>query len=70
MRDEEHGYWAAVTTTRRADLVLETRRAGQVVACDILRPKGEAVRIEAAVWNAPDGRRRSMRQLRASRPTG
>ena len=35
--------------------MLETRRAGQVVARDELRPKGEAVRIDAAVWSAPEG---------------
>jgi len=51
-RDDENGYWVAVTTTRSADLVLETRRAGQVVACDILRPRGDAVRIDATVWKA------------------
>ena len=50
-----NGYWVAVTTTRHADLVLETRRAGEVVARDVLRPKGDAVRIDAAVWHAPEG---------------
>ncbi len=55
VRDEQNGYWAAVTTTRRAALVLETRRAGQVVARDVLRPRGEAVRIDAAMWNPPEG---------------
>jgi len=54
VRDEQHGYWSAVTTTRSAPLVLEVRRAGEVVARDVLRPAGEAARIEAAVWKAPE----------------
>ena len=54
-RDEQNGYWVGVTTSRQADLVLETRRAGRVVACDILRPKGDAVRMDAIVWKAPAG---------------
>lgn len=55
VRDEQRGCWSALTTTRCAPLVLEVRRAGEVVARDVLRPAGEAVRIEAAVWNAPEG---------------
>lgn len=55
VRDEENGYWTAVITARRAELVLETRRAGRVVARDMLRAAGEAVRIDAVVWRAPEG---------------
>lgn len=52
-RDEENGYWVAVTPPRSAPLMLETRRAGRVVARDELGPRGDAVRIDAAVWQAP-----------------
>lgn len=52
-RDEENGYWVAITPPRPAPLVLETRRGGQVVARDELGPRGDAVRIDAAVWQAP-----------------
>ena len=51
---ERHGYWAAVTTTRAEALVLETLRAGEVVARDVLRPRGVPVRIDAAAWTAPE----------------
>lgn len=54
VRDEQNGYWTGVTTTRHAPLVLETRRGGLVVARDELRPRGDAVRIDATVWNAPE----------------
>jgi hypothetical protein len=50
---ERHGYWSAVTTTRADSLVLEALRAGEVVARDILRPRGEPVRIDASAWTAP-----------------
>ena len=53
--DEQNGYWSAVTTTRNAALELETLRGGEVVAADVLRPAGEAVRLDAAAWSAPDG---------------
>jgi hypothetical protein len=52
-RDDEHGYWSAVTMPRPAPLLLETRRGGEVVARDELRARGEAVRIDALVWQAP-----------------
>jgi beta-galactosidase len=52
-RDEENGYWVAVTLARPAPVVLETRRGGEVVVRDELRPRGDAVRIDAAVWQAP-----------------
>lgn len=52
-RDEGHGYWNAVMAARPEPLVLETRRDGKVVARDELGPRGDAVRIEAAVWQAP-----------------
>ncbi len=54
VRDELNGYWTAVTTTRHASLVLETRRGGGV-ARDVLPPKGEAARIHAVVWSPPEG---------------
>jgi hypothetical protein len=53
--DEVHGYWSVVTTTRNAKLVLDVRRAGELVARDVLRPPGAAVRIAAAIWTAPAG---------------
>jgi hypothetical protein len=52
-RDEENGYWVAVTTPRPASLVLEIRRDGRVVARDELGPTGDAVQIDAAAWLAP-----------------
>ncbi len=52
-RDDEHGYWTAVTPPRPAPLVLEARSGGKVVARDELGPRGDAARIEAAVWQAP-----------------
>ncbi|WP_243076240.1 glycoside hydrolase family 2 TIM barrel-domain containing protein [Microbacterium sp. SS28] len=55
VRDEELGCWTAETTTRDEPLVLETLRAGEVVARDTLRPGGDAVRLDAAVWTAPAG---------------
>ncbi|WP_210418496.1 glycoside hydrolase family 2 TIM barrel-domain containing protein [Agromyces intestinalis] len=54
-RDEGNGYWSAVTRPRTEPLVLETRRSGRVVARDELRARGEAVRIDAATWQAPAG---------------
>ena len=52
-RDEVHGYWVAIASPRSGSLVLETRRGGQVIARDELGPRGKAVRIETAVWQAP-----------------
>ncbi|GAA1980492.1 glycoside hydrolase family 2 TIM barrel-domain containing protein [Microbacterium pumilum] len=54
-RDDEHGYWSAVTVARPHALVLENRRSGEVVARDILRPRREPVRIDAVAWSAPEG---------------
>lgn len=53
-RDEDNGYWVAVTAPRSAPLILEVRRDGKVVARDELGPRGDAVRIDAAVWQATD----------------
>jgi beta-galactosidase len=52
-RDEAHGYWVAGPLPASAPLLLETRRNGEVVARDTFAPRGDAVRIEAAVWRAP-----------------
>lgn len=52
-RDQDNGYWVAVIPPRPAPLVLETRRGARVVARDELGPRGDAVRIDAAVWQAP-----------------
>jgi beta-galactosidase len=49
-RDDEHGWWSAVTGPRDEPLVLESWRDGRVVARDELRARGEAVAIAAAVW--------------------
>jgi hypothetical protein len=58
-RDEDSGYWVAVTPPRSAPLVLEVRRDGKVVARDELGSRGEAVGIQAVVWQAtPDAIRR------------
>src|SRR5204863_9619762 len=51
-RDEEGGYWVAVTEARPAPLVLEVRREGAVVARDALGAMGKAVQLEAVVWQA------------------
>lgn len=53
MRDDENGYWVASTLPSSAPLVLETIRDGVVVARDEFGPRGDAVRIDAAVWQAP-----------------
>jgi hypothetical protein len=53
--DEEHGYWVALTTGVQAPLVLEVHRDGELVACDELRARAEAARIEARTWIAPAG---------------
>lgn len=53
-RDEQHGYWVAVCPPRPAPLVLEALRNGSIVARDELGPRGEAVRIDAALWQAPE----------------
>jgi len=52
-RDDDHGYWTAVSPPRSGSLVLEALRNGQVVARDELGPRGEAVTIDASVWEAP-----------------
>ncbi len=54
VRDDEYGYWCAVTSPRAASLALETRRAGTVVARDELRSGADAVRIDAVLWSASD----------------
>lgn len=53
-RDDEYGYWVAETLPSSAPLVLETRRNGEFVARDTFGPRGDAVRIDAAVWQASD----------------
>lgn len=52
-RDETHGYWVAGPLPTSAPLLLETCRDGEVVARDAFGPRGDAVRIEATVWQAP-----------------
>jgi beta-galactosidase/beta-glucuronidase len=52
-RDDERGYWTAISPSRAGSLLLETLRDGQVVARDELGPRGDAVRLEASVWDAP-----------------
>jgi len=60
--DAAQGYWSAITPSRPGTLVLETLRAGQVVARDELGPRGAATRIEASLWQAPaDAQGRSAR---------
>jgi beta-galactosidase len=51
-RDDENGYWVAVTPPRSAPLILEVRRDSKVVARDELGPRGHAVSIDASVWQA------------------
>ena len=68
-RDDENGYWVAVTPPRPAPLVLEARRGGEVVARDELGPRGDAVRIDAAVWQAPADAAAPLRRRRARRST-
>jgi beta-galactosidase/beta-glucuronidase len=53
--DDENGYWVAARQPVSAPLVLETRRDGEVVASDRFGPRGEAVRLDAAVWQPPEG---------------
>jgi beta-galactosidase/beta-glucuronidase len=52
-RDDERGFWVAVSPPRPGPLVLETLRDGKVVARDEIGPRGDAVRIEAVTWQAP-----------------
>lgn len=52
-RDEEQGYWVAAALPSAGPLLLETRRNGEV-AQDTFGPRGDAVRIDAVVWQAPD----------------
>jgi beta-galactosidase/beta-glucuronidase len=58
-RNEELGCWIAVASPRASPLVLEAYRDGKVVVRDELGARGDAVRIDAAVWRAPEG---SLRQ--------
>lgn len=51
--DEENGYWVASDVPPDAPLVLETLQDGRAVARDTFGPRGDAVRIEAATWQAP-----------------
>lgn len=53
-RDDDNGYWVATGLAATAPLELETIRDGIAVARDAFAPRGEAVRIEAAAWRAPD----------------
>lgn len=57
-RDEESGYWIAAAVPISVPLVLETLRDGEAVARDEFGPRGDAVRIDAAVWRAPDDAQR------------
>jgi beta-galactosidase len=52
-RDDEAGYWVAIAAPQSAPLVLETLRDGKVVARDELGPRGEAVRLDGSIWQAP-----------------
>lgn len=52
-RDDAHGYWVAAPLPSSAPLVLETHVNGAVVARDTFGPRGDAARIDAAVWRAP-----------------
>jgi len=51
--DEENGYWVAGDVPLDAPLVLETLRDGKAVARDAFGPRGDAVRIDTAIWQAP-----------------
>ena len=53
VRDEEFGYWCAVTTPTAAPLVLESLRNGEVIARDELYAGEPAVLIDAVAWQAP-----------------
>jgi len=53
-RDEQDGCWVATGPTD-APLVLETLRDGEVVACDTFGPSGDAIRLDAVVWQPPPG---------------
>lgn len=55
IRDDAYGYWVAGPLSSSAPLLLETLRDGAVVARDTFGPRGDAVRIDAAVWQAPTG---------------
>jgi hypothetical protein len=57
-RDDENGYWVAAAPPSGGRLVLEALRDGAVVARDEFGPRGDAVRIDAAVWQAPAEARR------------
>ncbi len=52
-RDERDGCWVAAVPPGTVSLKLETLRDGVVVASDTFSPPGDAVRIEASVWQAP-----------------
>jgi len=52
-RDDAYGYWVAGALPSAAPLLLETCRNGEAVARDTFGPRGDAVRIDAAVWQAP-----------------
>lgn len=56
-RDDEGGYWVAETPVNLSRLVLETLREGEVVARNEFGPSGDAARLDAAVWQAPDDAR-------------
>lgn len=52
-RDEEHGYWRALTDPGAEPLRLQSRRDGVVVAQDELVARGPAHRLEATIWEPP-----------------
>lgn len=52
-RDDAYGYWVAGALPASAPLLLKTLRNGAVVARDLFGPRGDAVRIDAEVWQAP-----------------
>ncbi len=56
-REDENGYWVAILTPRAAPLLLETTFNGRV-ARDELKARGEAVRLEANLWQSPADARR------------
>jgi beta-galactosidase len=52
-RDDQNGCWVATPPPHAAQLALEVSR-GDVVARDELGPRGNAVRIDASIWRAPE----------------
>ncbi|MBO0981689.1 glycoside hydrolase family 2 TIM barrel-domain containing protein [Microbacterium sp. SD291] len=53
--DDEHGYWRAVVPALTGPLELEVLRDGAVIATDRIESAGEPARLDAVVWEAPEG---------------